>query len=474
MGATRSLSRRELLRSLGLVTAGTALAACRPATPQVARETVIVTQKETVVVEREKQHENVTISWWNQFSTETCQKVFPQVIEEFEQLYPWIKVDYEISGGPPGGGDYTEVLLSRIAAGNPPDTATLWSPPVQYAARGSLLAIDEYMAQAKWARPGTFVEAPLKSCQWRGKTYGLPASASNTVTLINKAKFEEKGLPTDREHFPKTWSDYKALAAQFVVYEKDELEEVGTVPWAGASWAFPLFSALNGGEVFDDAAEEYRLDSDNNVELLQFWVGWLDEQFRGDIEKLNAAGQWEGTYPESAFAQGRCFIVHEGYWAITDAPITVPFEVYHNPVGPHGTKSLTAWWPNWFVLPKGCPHPDDAFLLLEYFCTKGWILWYTKGAVDISPWTEFPKDTLNVVLVDMLGLERAKQINDFFFSYLDSCCVMWNSPIEDFAANTISSAIDEALHKVKTPKQVLQEAQQLCQEKLQQVLSGAG
>lgn len=257
-------SRRDFLKSAGIVTLGAAMAACAPATPPAPAE-----EKPAEEVPAEK--EKVTISWWNQFSTPICQEMFPRIVGDFEELYPWVTVDFEISGGPPGGGNYIEVLLSRIAAGNPPDTATLWTPPVQFAARGSLMAIDEMMKDAKWARPESFYEKPLRSCQWRGETYGLPSSAGPGCIFTNTAQFEEKGVSPNRDDFPKTWEDTKELSAKFVVWEDGELTHAGLVPWE-ASWLYPVWSGLNGGQLFDAENERYVLDSDANVEWLSYWV----------------------------------------------------------------------------------------------------------------------------------------------------------------------------------------------------------
>ena len=42
----------------------------------------------------------------------------------------------------------------------------------------------------------------------------------------------------------------------------------------------------------------------------------------------------------------------------------------------------------------------------------------------------------------------------------------------DFASDTINSAIDEVLHKVKSPKEALKEAQKRCQSKLEKTMAG--
>ena len=46
---------------------------------------------------------------------------------------------------------------------------------------------------------------------------------------------------------------------------------------------------------------------------------------------------------------------------------------------------------------------------------------------------------------------------------------MWDSPIELFAQETIANSISEVLNKRKDAKTALEEAQQICQTKLQEV-----
>lgn len=380
-----AVSRRDFLKSAGLTALGVALAACVPVAP--AQPGVAATPKVEEKPAEEAAPKVVTISWWNQFSTPICQEMFPRIVGDFEKLYPGIQVDFEISGGPPGGGDYIEVLLSRIAAGNPPDTATLWTPPVQFAARGSLMAIDEMMRDAKWAKPGSFYEKPLRSCQWRGETYGLPSSAGPGCIFINVAQFEEKGISTNREDFPKTWSEVKELSAKFVVWEEGALKRAGLIPWE-SSWLYPLWSNLNGGKLFDVENERYVLNSEQNVEWLNYWVQWLDDQYGGDIEQLNLYIPGGDVYPQSAFQLQLRSMAQSGSWACTDAEIPFAWEVVRFPYGPSGSKSLTAFWPNWWVIPKGSPHPAEGFLFIEYLCTKGWETWYT-AVMDTPAWKDF-------------------------------------------------------------------------------------
>ncbi|MEM7029743.1 MAG: substrate-binding domain-containing protein [Chloroflexota bacterium] len=456
----KTLSRRDFLRVTGLATSAAVLSACAVQAPQQAAEQSAGDAPA---------NEAVTIAWWNQFSTDTTQQIIPPIVDLYEENNAGVSVEYEISGGPPGGGDYIEVLLSRIAAGNPPDSITLWSPPSQFGARGSLAEIDEFMESAEYAKPDAFFDAPLNSCKWEGKTYGLPASAGAGTIFINKAMFEDAGLSSAREDFPTTWEGLQEISEQLNVWEGDELSRAGIVPWT-ASWLKTVWSNLNGGNIFDADAGAYALNSDENVEWLTHWVNWLDDQYGGDIETLNLWGAWGGVYPGEAFNLEQSAMAIEGSWGLTDAGLTFDWEVVKFPIGPSGNRSVTGFWPNWFSVPAGAPNPTEAFRFCEHFCTKGWEIWY-RAIMDTPAWRDFPEDILTEKLIEEQGEERARDLHNFFAEYLEDGAAMWNSPIEDFASDTIDAAIDEILHTTKSPADALAEAQDLVQSRLEETLN---
>ena len=158
-----------------------------------------------------------------------------------------------------------------------------------------------------------------------------------------------------------------------------------------------------------------------------------------------------------------------GSWGCTDAEIPFDWEVMKFPVGPSGSTHYTSFWPNWFVIPQGAAHLNEAFLLIEWFCTEGWVIWY-QATMDTPAWTDFPEGVLTKKLVDAVGQERAQEVHDFFSEYLDDAVGMWDSPIEDFANDTLSQAVDEVLHKVKTPSEALADAQQVVQASLDEAM----
>jgi multiple sugar transport system substrate-binding protein len=462
------LSRRQFLKMAGMAGGTALLAACQPKSQPTPAEVKPAEEKPAEAPAKEQ----VTIAWWNQFSTPLCQDLFPKIVKDFETQNPNIKVEFEITGGPPGGGDYFEVLLARIAAGNPPDSITLWTPPSQFGAQGALLAIDDLMAGGTKAHKDAFFEGPIKSCQWKGKTFGLPASAGAGCVFINKALFEEAGLSSKREDFPKTWAEvYEAAKKLTKVDGTGTVTQAGFVPWT-ARWLDPVWTGLNGGSIFDPEELVYKIDSANNIELMSWWLSFLNDLYGGDIEAFNVLGNWDDVYPQSNFNLGLSAIATSGSWAPTDSQLPFEFELAYFPVGPKGTKSITGFWPNWWALPNSTPHPAEGFLFSEYMCTDGWITWYVNGTMDTPAWKGAPADIWCKLVETTFGLDKAKDYHKFFTDYLNDTAVMWTSPIEEFATNTLGQAIDEILHKTKTPEQALSEAQTTCMSKLAEALKG--
>lgn len=454
-------SRRRFLQLAGAVTGGALLAACSAAVP--------ATEEGGADADSA-----VTLSWWNPYSTESVQQVAPQIISDFEAMHPEITIEYELSGGPPGGGVLVEVLLSRIAAGNPPETVTIFDPPSQYGALGSLVAIDDLMASAEVATSDAFYEGVLNTCKWQGSTYGLPASAACSAVFMNKTLFEEQGISTAREDFPSTWDDWKELSAQLTVVENGEIQRGGYVPPWADTWLYPVWSSLNGGQLFDAENGQYQLDSDENIGWLEFWATWVAEQYGGNLEQLNLAGNWNSAYPpDSAFYNSLEGMHLDGSWIMTDVEYSFEWEIAPIPVGPSGSTSVTGFWPNWFVMPEGNAHPTESFQFIEYFCTEGWETWY-QVLMDTPAWKGASRDNVTQKLVDLFGQERAQELHNFFTDYLANTAVMWDSPVHNFASDTLRTSIEFVLSGSQSASDALAGAQQLCQTRLEETLRSVG
>lgn len=467
----RALTRRTVLRGIGGAAAMGALAACGATATQAPAATAAVEAAATqAVAATPAAAQAVEVSFWTAWAGEMELPWIEAMVDDFEKANEGITV-LLVQGGP-GGGDYNELLLTRIAAGNPPDAVSLFTPPVNFAARGSFEAIDEFMATAKYAKPDRFWPQVLETCKWRGKTYGLPFSAGSTGIFYNVDWFEEMGLPSDRDSFPKTFAELQEVSARFTKWEGDELQIAGIIPWY-EGWTHPLWAGLNGGQFYNSADEKYYFNSAQNVELLTSWVQWLDDQYGGDVEYLNSTATWNVGL-DGAFLQKRMPMGEGGAWSasydfMNYEKTGFKWDLAKYPVGPSGTTTKTTFWPNWFAQPLGGKHRQEAFLLNEHLCTVGMPIWY-QYVFDTPAWLDFPKDVITQYLIDNVGEEKARDINNFFISYLEDAVEVWTSPIEDYARDQIARAVDQVMHKAAEPQAALDEAQQITQTQLEEML----
>lgn len=399
-----------------------------------------------------------------------------RIAKAYEKMTPGVAVTVRRHTGTQS---FTEVLLSRIAAGNPPSATVLWDTPVSLGVRGSLAGLGELMEGSKNSQVKNWPKGVLASCQFEGETYGLPVTAGAYAMWYNQDWFEELGIPAGRDDFPKTWDDLRNLSKEFTLWKGDKLQRAGFIPPLFASAeALPIWSALNGGQIFDAENQRYTIDSEPNVEMMEYFVSWLDEEYRGDIQKVVNSASW-GIYPGEAgqppaFQNERLATMLEGSWVMGDLyEIEPKFENWNVapiPVGPSGKESVGGYWPNWLTIPTGSNDPEAAFKYLDYMCVAGVQDWFA-AVPDLPTNSKVPGGLAPSEVTEKRGKEFAVEVTDFFRHQLEVSTPMWNSPVQSFATDQLFRAVEQVANKQVTPRDALVEAQRACQAELESVLS---
>jgi len=377
-----------------------------------------------------------------------------------------------------GKDDYKLPLLASIAAGNPPDVTVVWDSPVGFGVQGAVEPIDGYMPTSSASAAKDWPAAALASCQFGGKTWGLPATAGSVGFFYNEELFQRKGIPVSRDKFPKTWDDLRKLSKEFTFWKGGKLVSAGKVPMIGEEDELMqyVWPALNGGQIYDAANRKYTIDSDANVATYEYMLSWLNEEYRGDAQAVDQSGNWTG-YPDktnrpSAFALGNNAILQQGSWYLGDfytvAPTFQRFALAGFPVGPHGSKTTAGFWPNWIVIPKGSQHVVEAFAFMDYLGSTGVVTWF--NAVPDLPANKLVPLLRPSVVVQKRGMAFATDASAFFRQQLDIAIPLWNSPVASIANDQLIKARQRILYKQVTPKQGLADAQQACQAALKKAL----
>lgn len=373
---------------------------------------------------------------------------------------------------------FTQALIGSITAGSPPDISMLWDSPVSLGAQGAFMPLDEMMAGSKISIE-TWPGGLLSSCQFKGQTYGLPVTAGVYSMWYNQDMFEAKGIASDRASFPKTWADLRALSKEFTVWNGDRLEVAGFVP-PRIPEALAIWSALNGGTIYDPENLRYTLDSPQNIEMFNFFLDWLNEEYQGDINAVDRSGNFLDGYNSAsglppAFREGRCAMIQSGSWLMGDiyadpTPVFERWNLAGHPTGPSGSASVSGIWPNWFVIPVGAKNPQLAFDYLVTLSIEGVVKWYEQ--IPDVPTNTQVKAVPPANLVERRGAEVANDIGAFLAEQAKIVTPMWNSPVQSFGNDQIILAMEKIYTKTATPAEALAAAQTAAQAELERVLAG--
>src|SRR5688500_13331363 len=193
-----------------------------------------------------------TVTFWTPGGSPTYCEVHTEIAADYTAVNPDVTVNFQCGTD---SDAFTERLLGSIAAGNPPDATVYWDTPVSLGVRGALLPLDDLMANAEYATVENWPAGVLASCQFGGQTWGLPVAAGTYGIWYNQELFDSKGIPSDPASFPKTWDDLRALSKEFTQWEGDRLMTAGyVIPTpSGLAPTLPIWSALNGGQLYDAA-----------------------------------------------------------------------------------------------------------------------------------------------------------------------------------------------------------------------------
>lgn len=406
------------------------------------------------------------IEWLSAFGTILEDRTQPHfwLMKEFMEQNPDIYISYTPSSAYTGA--FNEVILMRIASGDPPDVIYHYSSPVAYAFRGACLQLDPYMEADPKLTPDSLVPAALATCRWDGKTWSIPCTAAPAQTFYSAAKLEELGLSTAQADLPKTYDEFRALSGKMTKWDGDKLLYAGFMPFNTGYSMYGQFAAYGGG-LWDGA--KYTIDRAENVEFMEFLVSWLDEEYKGDIDRVMAAGSWGGLYPSNAMPQGIQGIVLDGFWNFAHCPPEFKY-TYAEVPSREGVKRYNSAWPNMMFIPSGAKHPAEAWKFTSYATIDGAKWWWNQWA-DTPSWKDFPFDPPSKVHVARVGAEKAAEIAKFGKAAMDNIIVQWNSPVDDFATDEINRMLDQVLHKVISPAEAAANAQKSAQGKLEEVLA---
>ncbi|WP_304458666.1 ABC transporter substrate-binding protein [Alicyclobacillus sendaiensis] len=155
----------------------------------------------------------VTITFWYGVGTTLSQDI-QQMVQEFNETHPGIKVVATYQGSYSGGGEEQQKLLAAIKAGDPPTLAQIevHAMPV-FAASGQLLDLTQLMQSSSVDKPSNFLPGILVSTQYQGRYYGVPFNRSVPVLYYNKTLFAKAHIASPPSNWAQLAADAKKLTS---------------------------------------------------------------------------------------------------------------------------------------------------------------------------------------------------------------------------------------------------------------------
>ena len=249
------------------------------------------------------------LTWWDTSDPANEGPAFEKLIEQFNETYPNVKIDYQ---SVPFADAQNKFKTAADADSGAPDilrAEVAWVP--EFASLGYLYALD-----GTPLLEGNFLETPLSSNVYDGKTYGVPQVTDTLGLMYNKKLFEEAGI----EAPPTTW-DEVADAAQAL---KSKAKVDGIYVNSGGYFLLP-FMYGEGGDLVDVDGQTITVNSPENV------TGITTAQ---DLVKSGAAVKPDandsyGTMM-TLFKEGKVGMIINGPWEVANIESDPNFGGFEN------------------------------------------------------------------------------------------------------------------------------------------------
>lgn len=336
--------------------------------------------------------------------------------------------------------DYDTKLQTSLAGGAPPDIFYVDSFRLpDLAAAGALLPIGDQMTDVD-----DFYPSLRDAFTVDGVFYCPPKDFSTLALEYNIELFDAAGLAHPTADW--TWEDLRAAAEALT--DKD----AGVVGFAinpdFARWIAFLYQA--GGEVTTPDFSAMTLNTPEALTAMEFYVGLVRDGIAAPASDLDSG------WPGEAFGKARAAMTMEGNWIVPYLKDQFPnlnYGVTELPSGPAG-KATMAFTVCYGVAANG-RNTEAATKVVDYL----------TGPVGMKAWTDLglampTRQSLREGWLAMYpelepflnGAEYARkwQFRPGFADVLD----------------TINSGLQEAFSGLKTPQQVLEEAQSVGEQVL--------
>jgi multiple sugar transport system substrate-binding protein len=346
-------------------------------------------------------------------------KLFEQALVGFHQKYPWITV--KAIGYPDSDTFDQQIVIKTINAGDPPDAFLSFGPDYvgQYCANDLWIDLSDYM-KADGLSINDFAPAAVSYTNFDGSQCALPSLTDAFGLYYNKDMFKAAGISEP----PKTMTELMDDAKKLTVRNSDgSIKVAGFVPmqdWGqlGISDLARMWDA----EWFNDNGDPQFAESPGWASAMEWQKQLVDWYGYDNINKFYQGYNGDEFSAQNAFETGKVAMMFDGEWRTA-------FITREHPELNYGTAFMSAADANPDLygaarvggtvvgIPKGSPHPDQAWLLVKYLAADPTYLVTMANAVGNVPTTHESANSPDLKLPPT------------FKTFID----VWNNPKSSFA-----------------------------------------
>ncbi|HMQ54056.1 MAG TPA: sugar ABC transporter substrate-binding protein [Anaerolineae bacterium] len=182
------------------------------------------------------------------------QDFYRKAAADFEALNPNVSISLDFQG------NMDQALAIRVAAGEPPEIASMQLERLLYYADRGLLEPADWWFEKYGDDVVELASIPYKDTHW-----DIPYALTSEMWWYRQDLFEEAGIPR-----PETWEDMLAAAEHFNDPASDFYGiAIAAGPGEWTAWHYEVFLWQNGGFVFDTDLKPL-VDSPESIEALNY------------------------------------------------------------------------------------------------------------------------------------------------------------------------------------------------------------
>lgn len=266
--ASRTLSRRTMLKLMGGVAATGMVAACAPAVaPAPGSGAAAPAQSE------------VTIRFWNVWGA-AREELMNQIIARFEEENPGIKVQNLVQPFE----RREENLFTALASGDPPEVLMASRAEIlRFANDGLITSIDDYVT-ANNLDLSRFYDSEIGNFYWKDKLYSMPMPTGGGVTSLTLVNYDMLRAAGHEDQVPATWAELEEMSRAFTELDDKGIVKIGATVGTMASDFFGWLYC-NSGAIYNDDLTRVDFANEQGVQTLEWMVNFTNE-INGGVQNV--------------------------------------------------------------------------------------------------------------------------------------------------------------------------------------------